>query len=218
MKKAINLKNIYSKQYLLLICIGFLPLCWKVLEIVLLSGFVNGLKILAQISLIQIIFKIFEETLLNPLYKLLGKDNYKTEEDKNTIAKKFLIYYSIATLAFTALVFILLSPILSISQIPEEIFNQTKSFLNIYIISCGLGVISKYLHTFSIINKDTKKNVYLFAFKSTCHCSFVCDFCSTIFNETWCYWNRDFRTCCKHFDYCLFVFNIPKNTIKTYFF
>ena len=44
-----KLKQIYSKEYLILIAIGFLPLIWKVLEITFLAGFENALKILGQI-------------------------------------------------------------------------------------------------------------------------------------------------------------------------
>ena len=57
MLKKLGLKKVYSKEYLILIGIGFLPLLWKILEIAFLSNFGNALKILAQMSLISIIFK-----------------------------------------------------------------------------------------------------------------------------------------------------------------
>lgn len=157
-----SIKKIYSKEYLILIGIGFLPLIWKILEIAFLSSFDNALKILGQIALISIIYKIFEESLLNPLYKLLGKDSYNTIEDKNAIAKKFLLWYLGATTIFTILIFLFANPIMQISKVPEYIFAETIDFLRVYIVSCGLGIISKYLYTFSIISKDTKKMlVYL---------------------------------------------------------
>ena len=74
MTKVNFFKKIYSKQYLILIGIGFLPLLWKILEFAFLSGFENALKILGQITLIGIIFKVFEESILNPLYKILSKN------------------------------------------------------------------------------------------------------------------------------------------------
>lgn len=161
-----DFKKIYSKEYFLLIGIGFLPLLWKILEISFLSSFPNALKILGQIALISIIFKVFEESILNPLFKILSRHNFNSEEEKLTIAKKFLIYYFIATILFTILLVITRKHILKISQVPDYIFNETLEFLRIYIVACGVGVISKYLYTCSLINKDTKKIFVYFLIKS----------------------------------------------------
>ena len=87
-----TLKKIYSKEYLLLIGIRFLPLMWKILEICFLSSFDNALKILGQIALISIIFKIFEESILNPLYKILSKQNLKTDEEKQISRLEIVIH------------------------------------------------------------------------------------------------------------------------------
>ena len=150
-----NLKKVYTKEYLILIGIGFLPLLWKILEIVFLSGFDNALKILAQMVLISIIFKVFEESILNPLYKILSKkDNSDTNDN---LVKKFLIIYSIITLLFTTILYITSPAILKFSQVPTYIFDETLIFLKIYIVSCGFGVVSKYLYTCSLISKETKK-------------------------------------------------------------
>ena len=149
-----TLKKVYTKEYLLLIGIGLLPLMWKILEISFLSDFPNALKILGQIALISIIFKIFEETLLNPLYKTLSKQNLKTEEEKQVVINKFLKYYIFLTAIFTLLVFVFSRNILEISKISNYLFDETFEFLRIYIIACGVGVISKYLYTCSLINKD----------------------------------------------------------------
>lgn len=162
MKEKVCIRKIYSKEFLILICIGFLPLIWKVLQITFLVSFENALKILGQISLIHIIFKVFEESILNPLYKILNKYSFQNEEDKIVVAKKFLIKYSLITIIFTIVILLLSSNILRLSKVPDYIFTKTNSFLKIYIIACGWGVISKYLYTFSVINKDTKKMaVYL---------------------------------------------------------
>ena len=141
MKLFQNLKRVYSKDYLLLIGIGFLPLIWKILEICFLVSFSNSLKILGQIALLGILFKMFEETILNPMYKILSKGNYS---DSN-ISHKFLIFYSITTAIFTILLFVLARYILIISHVPEYIFRDTVVFIRIYIVACGIGVISKYL-------------------------------------------------------------------------
>lgn len=157
MKNTSMIKKIYSKQYLILIAIGFLPLLWKVLEIVLLSSFNNALKILGQIALISIIFKVFEETLLNPLFKILNKNNYKNDADTTNVAKMFLKKYSLITIIFTTLILIFIKPIMEISKIPTYLFNESLTFLKIYTLSLGVNIICKYLLTFNIINKDTKK-------------------------------------------------------------
>ncbi len=157
-----TLKQIYSKEYLILISIGFLPLIWKVLEITFLSTFDNALKILGQIALINIIFKVFSESILNPLYKLLGNNNFCSQNNKNYLAKKFLIVYFALTILFTALLFFVAEPLMQISKVPLHIFNQTIDFLKIYIIACGFEIIANYLYTFNIINKNTRKMfVYL---------------------------------------------------------
>ena len=156
------IKKIYSKDYLILIGIGFMPLLWKMLEIVFLVEFDHALKILGQITLIGIIFKIFEESLLNPLYKILSKENYTSDSQKFYIIKKFLIYYILATLVFTGILLAINVFILKVSKIPNYIFDDTLQFFYIYIVASALNTIAKYLYTCSIISKETKKiGVYL---------------------------------------------------------
>ena len=165
MKKIETIKKVYCKDYFILIGIGLLPLLWKVLEISLLSSFDNSLKILGQTALISIIFKIFEETLLNPLFKTLNKTD-RNDTETNNIAKHFFNTYLIATVIFTSLILLLLNPIMKISMIPSYLFNDCLSFLKLYVIACGLGIISKYLLTFNIINQDTKKMFIYLLIKS----------------------------------------------------
>lgn len=161
-----SLKTVYTKQYWLLIGIGFLPLMWKILEIAFLSDYPNALKVLGQIALVGIIFKIFEESILNPLYKTLSKQNLKFEAQKQSIVTKFLLYYLIATIIFTLVLYIFSKNILQISQLPNYIFDETLQFIKLYIIACGVGVISKFLYTCSLINKDHKKMLIYFLIKS----------------------------------------------------
>lgn len=166
MTKVNFFKKIYNKEYLILIGVGFLPLLWKILEFAFLSGFENALKILGQITLIGIIFKVFEESILNPLYKILSKNNIENGNEKNYIISRFLIFYTIATILFTALLLILNNSILKVSKVPNYIFNSTMEFFKIYIVACGFNTISKYLYTCSVISKETKKLAVYLAIKS----------------------------------------------------
>lgn len=162
MLKVAELKKVYTKDYLILIGIGFLPLLWKILEITFLAPFENALKILGQIALISIIFKVFEESILNPLYKCFSKQNID-ESQRQHFVKKFLIYYFLTTLVFTIILYFLSPHVLKISKVPEYIFNETLSFIQLYVVASGLGVVSKYLYTCSLIGKETKKmGWYLF--------------------------------------------------------
>lgn len=159
------LKRIYTKEYLLFLAIGFLPLIYKVFQIAFLNSFENAIKILGQMALIEIIFKIFQETIINPLFKILGK-NDNAEEVKNYFAKKLLIVYSAICFAFTLAIFLLVEPIMNISQIPAEIYVSTKLFLQIMIFVNGINVIVQYLYTFNIINKNTKSIFVYFLISS----------------------------------------------------
>ena len=159
------LKKIYTKEYLLFLAIGFLPLIYKVLQIVFLSSLENAIKIIGQIAFIEIIFNIFQETLINPLFKTLGK-NDNTEENKNYYAKKLLFAYSGLCLFFTLMIFFLIVPIMNFSKIPSEIFNSTKSFLQIMVFVSGIGIIVQYLFTFNVINKNSKSIFVYFLISS----------------------------------------------------
>lgn len=159
------LKRIYTKEYLLFLAIGFLPLIYKVFQIAFLNSFENAIKILGQMAIIEIIFKIFQETIINPLFKILGK-NDNAEEAKNCFARKLLVVYSIICLAFTLAIFLLVEPIMNISQIPAEIFVSTKLFLQIMIFVNGINVIVQYLYTFNIISKNTKSIFVYFLISS----------------------------------------------------
>ena len=170
-----TLKKIYTKEYWLLIGIGFLPLMWKILEICFLSSIDNSLKILSQIALINIIFKVFEESILNPLYKTLSTRNQESIEKEHINANKFLIYYLFATLIFTSILFVFSKNLLKVSKIPSYIFDETNEFIKIYIIASGCGIISKFLYTCSLINKDNKKMLIYFLIKSVATCIlFIC--------------------------------------------
>lgn len=161
-----SLKKIYNREYLILLGIGFLPLMWKILEISFLSQFENALKIIGQLALISIIFKVFEETIFNPLYKMFSSNQFNSEEDKFFIIYKFLFYYTVLIILFTSIVFLSCEFILKFSQVPGYIFNETLLFVKIYTIACGVGVIAKFLYTSSLINKDTNKMFVYFLLKS----------------------------------------------------
>lgn len=165
MKKLEIIKKIYCKEYFILIGIGLLPLLYKVLEISLLYSFDNSLKILGQTALIGIIFKIFEETLLTPLFKVLNKDTASSDERSN-IARHFLKIFLLASFIFTLIIFIFIKPIMNISMIPLYLFNDCLSFLKLYTIATGLSIIVKYLLTFNIISNDTKKMFFYLLIKS----------------------------------------------------
>ena len=160
------LKKVYTKEYLILIGIGLLPLLWKVLEIAFLSSFDNALKIIGQIALISILFKIFEESILNPLFKMLSPKEYKDDSKKYSAAKYLLLYYVLATIVFSLLLLVASNSILEISLVPKYIFEDTLKFVRIYILACGVGVVVKYLYTFSLIDKDTKKLFFYLFIKS----------------------------------------------------
>ena len=146
-------KRVYSKEYLLFLAIGFLPLLYKVCQIAFLNTYTNAIKILGQIVFLQIIFKIFQETLINPLFRMLGKSN---NESKNYYAKKLLVIYSAVCLVFTLAVFFCVDPIMRVSNVPQEIFSQTKTFLQIVVFYCGVNVIVQYLFAFNVISKSDK--------------------------------------------------------------
>lgn len=149
-----------SKNYLLFVIIGYLPLIWKFFQILFLTPFPNALKILGQLSLMAIIFKIFQETIIQPLYKTFG-DAYN---QKSFLARKYFKYILIATLIFTSIIFFLVPQISVVSKIPLEIFDETIIFLRLSAISFGLNILVQFLYTFNIVSKNTKNIViYLLA-------------------------------------------------------
>lgn len=142
-----NLKN-----YLLFVIIGYLPLIWKLFQIIFLTTFDNALKILGQLSLLAIIFKIFQETIINPLYKLFG-DSF---ENKSNLARHYFKFILVFSFIFTACVFFLIPQIASISKIPTEILSPSISFLKLSAIAFGLNILVQFLYTFNIVAQNTK--------------------------------------------------------------
>ena len=120
--QAKSVKSIYNKNYLLFVLIGFLPLIWKILQIVFLTPFENAMNILGQMSLMAIIFKVFQETLINPLFKIFGDESNK----KSYLAKKYFLFISLSTLIFTTIIFLLTPQIMTLSKVPQEIFNESE--------------------------------------------------------------------------------------------
>ena len=149
------LKRVYTKEYLLFIAIGFLPLLYKIFQIAFLSAFTNAIKIIGQMALLEIVFKVFKETLINPLFKVLGK-NDNSDENKNYYARKLFWIYALLCSIFTGIIFLSLNPIMGVSKIPEEILNPTRTFLRMMVFANGLGVLVEYLVTFNVISKNSK--------------------------------------------------------------
>lgn len=163
MKKI--LKKIYTKEYLLFIAIGFLPLLYKICQIAFLSAFENAIKIIGQMALLEIIFKIFKETLINPLFKVLGK-NDNNDDNKNYYARKLFCIYAVLCIVFTGIVFAALNPIMSVSKIPAEILQPTRMFLRMMVFANGVNVLVEYLFTFNVISKNSKSVFVYFLISS----------------------------------------------------
>ena len=163
MGKENLVKKVYSKHYLIFLLICFIPLMWKILEIALLSSFENGLKILGQVVLFSIIFKIFEETITTPLYRILAKDKSKNVSFN---LKMVLLCVTVTTVFFTMAIFFLIDPIMKVSKVPNYIFEKTSLFMKIYVFSCGLGVVVNFLYLNSVIQKDTKQMIAYLLLKS----------------------------------------------------
>lgn len=157
-----SVKSIYNKKYLLFVLIGFLPLIWKILQVVFLTPFDNAMNILGQMSLIAIIFKIFQETLINPLFKVFG-DNYNK---KSYLAKKYFLFIFISTLVFTCLIFFLTPQIMQLSKVPQEIFLESELFLKLSAISFGLNILVQFLYTFNLVNENNKQLLIYFLVNS----------------------------------------------------
>lgn len=154
------MKKVYTKEYLIFLIIGYIPLLYKICQIALLSPFADAMKILGQMTLLGIIFKCLQETLINPLFKTLGK-NDNTEESKNYYAKRFLWIYSLIVVIFSLIIFFMLKPIMIASQIPQEIFDQTHLFLQMMVFVNGFKIIIQYLFTFNMISKNNK-NLFVY--------------------------------------------------------
>ena len=104
---------------------------------------------------IELIFKIFQETIINPLYKTLGT-TCNSEENTSYYAKKLLLFCSIACIVFSLIIFFLVEPIMRFSKIPDSIFDSTKVFLQIMVFANGVGIVVQYLFTFNLINKNSR--------------------------------------------------------------
>ena len=147
--------NKEKRNYLLFVVIGYLPLIWKFFQIFCLTSFPNALKILGQLSLMAIIFKIFQETIIQPLYRQFG-DNFS---NKAFLAKKYFKYILIVCCIFTLIVFVVTPQIATISKIPSEIFKESVIFLKLSCVSFGLNIIVQFLYTFNIVSQNTKNVV-----------------------------------------------------------
>lgn len=162
MTKEESVKGIYNRNYFLLLLIGFLPLIWKILQIVFLTSFKNAMLILGQMSLIAIIFKVFQETFLNPLFKIFG-DNY---DKKSYLAKKYFLFIFVATTIFTLIIFFLVPQIMIVSKVPEIIYSESLMFLKISVLSSGFGILLQFLYNFNLIKGDNKKLLIYFLLNS----------------------------------------------------
>lgn len=154
-----KIKNVYNKNYIIFLCLGYLPIVWKVCQTAFLSTFENALKIMGQVALLSIIFKCLQETLINPLFKILGQ-NDNAEEERLVFARKFFLTFACIVCVFTTVVFFLLQPIMKISHVPNEIFDSTLVFLKIMAFTQGLQILVQYLFTFHSISKNTKQLFY----------------------------------------------------------
>ena len=149
-----------NKVFYLLILITFMPSILQILNVIFITNIQNAVKVMSQISFLLIIYKVFEETALTPLFKILS-EHKNNKELRLAKIKKYFTIITLFTAIFTALIYILLPTIISFSEVPSYIVEETILFFQISVISLSVTVLIKLLYQGNLISKNNK-NLFIY--------------------------------------------------------
>ncbi len=144
--KLSSLKKIDYKLFGTLLLFGLLPLLYQTLRINFLGNLPSdyGFNIASQISWLNTLYEIIQETILLPIFYIMGKSLNNDEEFENKV-KTGLIICFITYAFFSILIIIFIKPLLIFMNQKPELIEASASYMKLESIASILYIMIQFL-------------------------------------------------------------------------
>jgi len=160
-KINVSLKSIDYKLLMTLLIMGFIPTIYTTLRIFFLGNMPNdwGFNIASQLSWINLIYEILQESIMLPLFYIMGKSLLNKKELANEIKSGLIVIFIVYS--FIAIVLMIFTePLLTFMSQKNELIPATVTYIRLETLASIFATIVQFL-TLTLIT--IKKETYLFA-------------------------------------------------------
>ncbi len=160
-KINVSLKSIDYKLLMTLLIMGFIPTIYTTLRIFFLGNMPNdwGFNIASQLSWISLIYEILQESIMLPLFYIMGKSLLNKKELANEIKSGLIVIFIVYS--FIAIVLMIFTePLLTFMSQKNELIPATVTYIRLETLASIFATIVQFL-TLTLIT--IKKETYLFA-------------------------------------------------------
>ncbi|MDC7236793.1 MAG: hypothetical protein PQJ45_03340 [Sphaerochaetaceae bacterium] len=141
-----TLKIIDFKLFATLLLFGFLPLLYQTIRIHFLGNLPSdwGFNIASQISWLNTLFEIIQETILLPIFYIMGKSLKNNKEFENKVKTGLLIILA-TYMFFSILIIIFIKPLLIFMDQSPQLIDATATYIKLESISSILYIMVQFL-------------------------------------------------------------------------
>ncbi len=157
--KINTLKKLDYKLFATLLLFGFLPLLYQTIRIHFIGNLPSdwGFNIASQISWLNTLFEIIQETILLPIFYIMGKSLNNEKEFENKIKTGLLIILA-TYMIFSILIIIFIKPLLLFMDQSPKLIEASATYIKIESIASILYIMVQFL---ILILLTLKKEKYL---------------------------------------------------------
>ena len=141
----LSFRRFQSSLYFTFFLSALFPTIYKTLRVYYLGNLPDaaGVNIASQLIWVSLVFEIFQETLIQPLYYLIGQTFHDLRETKNRIKIGCMIIFLIH-LSLSVVVYLLATPLThAMAQKPSAI-NLTVSYVRLELFSVTLEGVNQF--------------------------------------------------------------------------
>ena len=141
----LSFRRFQSSLYFTFFLSALFPTIYKTLRVYYLGNLPDaaGVNIASQLIWVSLVFEIFQETLIQPLYHLIGQTFHDLRETKNRIKIGCMIIFLIH-LSLSVVVYLLATPLThAMAQKPSAI-NLTVSYVRLELFSVTLEGVNQF--------------------------------------------------------------------------
>ena len=160
----VSLKKINHKMFWSLLCLNILPTLYTTLRIFFLGQLPNewAYSIAGQLNWLNLIYEIFTEAIILPLYFFIGKvcDN---KEELNNQVKSGLLFTLLIFVALSFFIIVFVHPLLNFMAVNQELIAASASYIRIESIANIFSILGNFTLVV-LVSLNQKKWIYILTF------------------------------------------------------
>lgn len=153
-------KTINYRLWVAILITNFIPTIYQTVRIYILGDLPsdNGINIASQLQWVNLIYEIFQEALILPLFHLLGKSLYNQEEFSNKVRTGLLITLIIYILV-SVIVISCAKPLVKLMAQSTNLIDQTVTYIRLETVAALFLTLWKFM---TCVLVTLKKDIYMY--------------------------------------------------------